>query len=313
MFEEQRSDAAQVVVRRNRRRGRVDGGAGGRRHHIAHANEAQPLQRAIAADEVRDERVGRMREQFVRRRELHESPGVEDRDAIRHLHRLVDVVAHEQDRLAQLLLHPQELVLDHLAIDGIERGERLVHQQHRRIDRQRARDTDPLRLAAGELVRIAVDELTRRQRQHRQELLGASAPSARIPTEKPRHDADILGDRHVRKKPDLLDHVADAAAQLDRVDGIGVAARDEDLAGGRRDEPVDHAQRRRLAATGRTEQHARFAFAHLEAHAVDGRHAPLRGRIDSCAAIRAGSWHHGRVARGAIPFGVSRRCSHSSE
>ncbi len=125
----------------------------------------------------------------------------------------------------QRALHAQELVLDHLAIHRIERAERLVHQQHRRIGGERARDTDALRLAARQFVRVAVEELRRLERQHREELLGAAATPVGAPAEEARHDADVLGDRHVRKEADLLDHVADRASQLDRIDGIGIAVR----------------------------------------------------------------------------------------
>ena len=39
---------------------------------------------------------------------------------------------------------------------GVEVGERLVEQQHVRLDHDRARDRDALQLAAGELVRPAL-------------------------------------------------------------------------------------------------------------------------------------------------------------
>ena len=37
----------------------------------------------------------------------------------------------------------------------VERGERLVEQQHLGLEHERASERDPLRLAAGELVRAA--------------------------------------------------------------------------------------------------------------------------------------------------------------
>ena len=42
-----------------------------------------------------------------------------------------------------------------LAQLGVEIGERLVEQDHRRLVDQRARERDALLLAAGELVRVA--------------------------------------------------------------------------------------------------------------------------------------------------------------
>ena len=113
--------------------------------------------------------------------ELHQPPRMEDRDSVRHLHRLVDVVAHEKNGLAELLLHAQEFVLDRFAVDGIERGKRLVHQKHRRIDRERAGYADALRLAPRQHVRIAVHEISRRQREESEQLFGALPPAHRIP------------------------------------------------------------------------------------------------------------------------------------
>ena len=45
--------------------------------------------------------AGRMREHRVGCGELDEAPGAKDRDSIGHLHRFVDVVTHEKDRLLQ--------------------------------------------------------------------------------------------------------------------------------------------------------------------------------------------------------------------
>ena len=47
----------------------------------------------------------------------------------------------------------RDLVLQRRAHDRVDRAERLVHQQHVRLGRERARDADALRFAAGELAR----------------------------------------------------------------------------------------------------------------------------------------------------------------
>ena len=77
------------------------------------------------------------------------------------LHRLVDVVGDQQHGLAELALQPQELVLQPAADHRVDRAERLVHQQHGRVGGQGPGHADPLTLAAGELVRVAVGELGR--------------------------------------------------------------------------------------------------------------------------------------------------------
>ena len=49
---------------------------------------------------------------------------------------------------------------------------------------------------------------------HEREQLGdARRDARRVPAEQPRRDADVLGDRQVRKQPDALEHVADTAPQ----------------------------------------------------------------------------------------------------
>src|SRR5262249_8584576 len=56
VLEEQRCDTTQVVIGLDRKAVRNDGFVGPDDHHFAHANQAQPLQRPVAADEARDER-----------------------------------------------------------------------------------------------------------------------------------------------------------------------------------------------------------------------------------------------------------------
>ena len=121
---------------------------------VAHPLQREPLERAVGADEVLHERRRRVHQQLGRRGVLGEDPALlEDRDPVAHLDRLVDVVGDEDDRLAQLGLEAQELVLQPLAVDRVDRAERLVHQHQRRVGRERAGDADALALAAGQLGR----------------------------------------------------------------------------------------------------------------------------------------------------------------
>ena len=54
--------------------------------------------------------------------------------------------------LRDLAVQPPQLLLEARARDRVERAERLVHQQHRRVGRERAREADALALPARELA-----------------------------------------------------------------------------------------------------------------------------------------------------------------
>ena len=82
------------------------------------------------------------------------------RDAVAEQDRLVDRMGDEHHGLALVrALHElQQLLLQDFARLRVERGERLVHQQDRRIDGERAHQADALLHAAGELIGIVLLE-----------------------------------------------------------------------------------------------------------------------------------------------------------
>ena len=123
----------------------------------------------------------------------------------------------EDDRLPHLLLNAAELAVHFRARDRIERAERLVHQQDRRVARQRARHADALTLAARQLIGPAPGVLGRRQSDQLEQLFDARRDAPVVPTEEPRHHRDVLRDAHVRKQSDFLHHVADPPPELERI------------------------------------------------------------------------------------------------
>ena len=75
--------------------------------------------------------------------------------------RLAHVVRHEDDRLAALRPDALDVAVELLARHRVERGERLVHQQHARVGRERAGQRDALLHAAGELVHVGARRILR--------------------------------------------------------------------------------------------------------------------------------------------------------
>ena len=81
--------------------------------------------------------------------------------AVRQEHRFADRMGDENDRLAFLARQQVEVEADLIARDGVERAERLVHQQEAGIVDQRPHDRGALVHAAGEFVGKAVGELAK--------------------------------------------------------------------------------------------------------------------------------------------------------
>ena len=84
----------------------------------------------------------------------------------------------------------------------------------------------------------------------------------------------------VREEADLLDHIADAAAQLGGRQVADAPPVDADVARVEGDQPVDHLQRRRLAAARRADEDAERPGRDLEREIVE------RGGVASRIALR---------------------------
>ena len=181
-------------------------------------------------------------------------PAVEHADAIGQGDRFRHVVRHQQDRLAQARLDPAELLLQLPACHRVERAEGLVHQQHRWIRGERARDADALALSARQLVGPAPGVGAGREPDQVEQLADASAHTIGVPPFEARHHGDVVGDREMRKQADLLNHVADRAPEPDRIPFARVLALHGDVAGVGEEQSIDELEDRGLARTARAHQ-----------------------------------------------------------
>ena len=222
-----------------------------------------------------DEVVGRAGEDLVGRAVLDELAVLEDGDPVAHLDGLVDVVRDEDDGLADLGVQAQEVVLQAVAGDRVDRAEGLVHEHDRLAGGHRAGDADALALAAGELARVALgvalleaDEL--------EQLADARPDALLVPTQQPRHRPDVVLHAHVGEQPDLLEDVADPAAQLGQVEAAHALPADGDVALGDVDQAVDHLHRGGLAAARWPDEHADLARGHAQRELADGRRLAAR-------------------------------------
>ena len=107
------------------------------------------------ADQGLAVRVERRRPERPGRRGLDDLAEVHDRDGVGDVADDREVVRDEQQAELELAREPGQEVRDLRLRGGIERGQGLVEDDHRRDRRERPRDRDALTLTARELVRVA--------------------------------------------------------------------------------------------------------------------------------------------------------------
>ena len=144
-----------------------------------------------------------------RRPELLDPPLVEDDEAVAHRERLLLVVGDEHERDPDLALDALELELHLLAQLQVERAERLVEQQHLGLVDDRARQRDPLSLAARELRRLASAVLG--EPHHLERRLRALAAVGAADALDAQPVLDVLEHVHVREQRVVLEDRVDVA------------------------------------------------------------------------------------------------------
>ena len=110
-------------------------------------------QKIDLAEELGDEPARGALVDFLRRRDLQQFAMIEDRDPRRQRQRFALVVGDEDERRSEVLMQALHLVLHPPAQMLVQRRERLVEQKNRRLEDERARQRDPLLLAARQLRR----------------------------------------------------------------------------------------------------------------------------------------------------------------
>ena len=117
---------------------------------------ASPLMRLLVPTKPATNSDARLLVDLGGRADLLDPAVVEDGDPVAHRQRLVLVVGHEDEGDADVALQALELDLHLFAQLEVERAERLVEQEHLRLDDEGAGEGDALPLAARQLGGLAV-------------------------------------------------------------------------------------------------------------------------------------------------------------
>ena len=218
------------------------------------------------ADELHHELVRGMLVELDRPGDLLDLAAVHHRNRLGDLHRLLLVVRDDHGRRMRLVVQapqPRAQLLAHL---GVERAERLVEEQHLRVDRERPGKAHALPLAAGELRRVAVRE--RLELDELEQLADALPHLVLRPLADLQAERDVVPDRHVLEGRVVLEDEPDPAVL--RRDTRDVLLGEKHLAAVRLLESGDDAQQGRFAASARTEQRDQRPGLDLERDVVEG-------------------------------------------
>lgn len=171
---------------------RLGGAVLGRHRHLGSAAHPDVVRSHQSAVE-RGHRTQKRHHERVRRGVVHLGRGsdlldaalVEHRDPIGDIQRLGLVVGDQHRGHVHLVVQPAQPGAQVLAHLGVQRAERLVEQQHLRVDGQRPRQRHPLPLPTGQLVGVAA--LKTAQPHHFQQIvhLGLDLGLGRLRTLRP--------------------------------------------------------------------------------------------------------------------------------
>ena len=217
------------------------------------------------ADEAGNEAGRRSMVEIVGRPDLLDAATVHHHHAVGERHRLDLVVGDVDGGGAHLLMHALDLGAHLHAQLGVEVRQRLVEQEDLRIAHDRAPHGDALALAAGELARLALEQLG--DVEDAGGLLHAARNLVLRVALEPQAERHVFVHGHVRVERVVLEHHGHVAVLRRHV--VDHLAVDRDLARADLLEPGDHPQRRRFAAAGRAHQHHEFLVRDVE---VDAAH-----------------------------------------
>ena len=268
------------------------------------------------ADETGHEPVLRVVVELLRRADLEQVAGVHHRDPAAHRHRLDLVVGDVHERRAHPLMEARDLRPRLDAELRVEVGQRLVHEEDLRLADDRPAERDALALAAGQLLRLAVEELLQAQDPGGLADPGFDLGLGELAELQP--ERHVVPDRHVRVERVALEHHRDVAVLRGNV--VDDAIADQERSFGDVFQPGDHPQAGGLPAPRRADHDHELPVLDLEVEIPDrddvtvalgdvverdGGHRPSsdraghRGPLHPAARVRG---------RGRVPYVTAPGC-----
>ena len=219
--------------------------------------------------------MSRIRVKIVARGDLNDPAKVHDRGALADVLDHAQVVRDKKVGQTKPLLKVLQEVYDLRLNRNVERRNRFVENEERGLDRKRARDSDPLALAAREFMGMAVEGVrveTNHLEQMNDSLFFFAAARETMYFNTLADDRPHAHPRIQRGVGVLKDelHPAAQGAQLASTERGEIAALEHYAAGGRLEQAKNEAAESRFARAGLADEAQGLAAFNLQIDAVDG-------------------------------------------
>ena len=218
-----------------------------------------------SSDELRDLARNGSVVNLSRRADLGDASVEHHHNPVRHDDRLGLVVGHVDGRDSHAPLQSANEVPHVAAQPRVEVRQRLVEEQHRWLDHQRARERHALLLAAGQLARVPL--LHPGELNHLQDGRDAALRIGGPHLAHLQPEGEVLPNRQVGEQGVGLEHHAHVAPFRREPGHVPCVEQDPPLV--RILEPGHAAQRRRLAAAARTEKRDELALSDIQVEVAE--------------------------------------------
>ena len=192
--------------------------------------------------------------------------GAHDDDPVGECHGFRLVVGHVKHGFADTSLQKRDLLAHARAQFRVKIRKRFIEQENGRIAHQCPTERNALHLPAGQLSRLAVEQMG--DVEHPRGLIDTFGDPGRIHAPHAQAERHVVADRFLRIERIVLEHHRDVPV-LGLMRG-NVAPGDEHLPRGDRLKARNHAQGGRFAAAGRSKQHNQLALFDIQIDAGDG-------------------------------------------
>ena len=197
------------------------------------------------------------------------------------------------ERGAQLLVQLDDLGAHRGTQLGVQVGKGLVEQEHGRVTHHGAAQGNTLALAAGQSLRLAVEQML--DVQHAGGFTHALVDLVLRGLAQLKAESHVLVNRHVRIQSIVLEHHRDIAVLRGNV--IHQAVTDVQLALGDLLQAGDHAQRGGFTAAGRADENDKLFVFDLKVEIGNGGHV---ARINLVDAFQANACHRNQPPYSSI-------------